>query len=387
MIVRDPEKSLRILQVVGTMDTGGRETWLMNVLRRIDRSRYAFDFLTHTDKACFYDNEIRSLGGRLLLCPGRNHLWKYMKNLRRILKESGPFDVVHSHLHHFSGIPLMVASYVGVPGRIAHSHNDITFAEKDADFKRRFYLRATEWLIHRYATAGLACSGLAAKSLFGRGWRGDPRWGIFYCSIELESFVGSVDRNDVRREFGIGPGELVLGHVGRFSRQKNHDFLIDIFAEVLRRRPESRLVLVGEGPLRPVIEEKAARLKFSTRVIFAGVRPDVPRLMKGLMDSVVLPSHHEGLPLVLLEAQAAGLPCVYADNITREVDVLPTLMYRFPLERSAGDWADAVLSAVGKLVPPADRDPEIMRTTGFNIDVGVRMLEKIYNSSREGRPG
>lgn len=386
MTVRYPTRPLRVLQVVGSMDTGGRETWLMHVLRRIDRSRYAFDFLTHTDRACFYDSEIWSLGGRLLACPGHTDLRKYMKNLRRILKESGPFDVVHSHVHHFSGIPLMVASHAGVPVRIAHSHNDITFAEKNADFKRRFYLKATEWLIHRYATAGLACSGLAAKSLYGRGWRRDPRWGIHYCGIDLESFACPVDRNDVRREFGIRPEELVLGHVGRFFRQKNHDFLIDIFAEVLRRRPESRLVLVGEGPLRPAIEEKAARLELTAKVIFAGVRPDVPRLMKGLMDSVVLPSHHEGLPLVLLEAQAAGLPCVYADNITGEVDVLPALMHRFPLERSAGDWADAVLSAVAKPVLPADRDPGIIRTTGFNIDVGVRMLEEIYNSSREGRP-
>lgn len=336
------KKPIRILHIVGGMDTGGVETWLMHVLRRIDRSRYKFDFLVHADRPCFYDDEIRSLGCRIIPCLHPSRPLQFAINFLRILKNDGPYDVVHSHVHHFSGFTLLLARLAGVPMRVAHSHNDTSLNDGRARFWRRLYLRLGEFLIRHCATEGLACSERAAASLFGKNWEHDPRWRVLYCGIDLEPFAASVSRDEVRRELGIPSGAFVVGHVGRFSEQKNHNFLLDVFAEVVRNEPKVRLLLVGDGPLREKVEKKAEGMGLSDKVIFAGVRSDVSRLMLGAMDVFVFPSHHEGLPLALIEAQAAGLSAVISGAISHEIVLVPELVKALSLNEGEIVWARAV---------------------------------------------
>ncbi|HXG09742.1 MAG TPA: glycosyltransferase family 1 protein [Gemmataceae bacterium] len=373
---------VRILHVVGAMNRAGVETWLMHVLRHIDRERYRMDFLVHTDRPGDYDEEIRRFGARLLVCPHHRRPWAYARRFRQILRECGPFDVVHSHVHLFSGFVLRLASAAGIPLRIAHSHSDTTRVEAAAGVLRRGYRRLMRRWIRKYATVGLACSRKAAAALFGPDWERDGRWRVHYCGIDLEPFRQVVDRLAVRAEFGIPPDAWVLGHVGRFHPAKNHSFLVEIAAEVARCRPDMRLLLVGDGPLRPQVEQRIAALGIADKVILAGRRPDVPRLLLGAMDVFVFPSHHEGLPLVVLEAQAAGLPVVMSDQVTDEVCLIEPLVRRLSLQHSAEEWARSTLVA-GRLEIALAEARERVAASAFNIRMGVATLSHLYASSVE----
>lgn len=373
------KRGIRILHVVGGMNRGGLETWLMHILRHIDRSRFQMDFLVHVTEPCPYDEEVRALGSRIIPCLDPLKPGLYAGNFKRILREYGPYDVVHSHVHHFSGYVLRLAKQAGVPVRIAHSHNDTSVTEAKVGWKRRLYLASTEWWIDRYATIGLGCSSKAAASLFGSSYDRDPRWQILYYGIDLKAFSQSVDPVAVRTELGIPADAFVVGHVGRFHQQKNHEFLLEIAALVAQREPHMRLLLVGDGSLRPDIEQKAIQMGLADKVIFAGVRPDIPRLMLGAMDVFLLPSLHEGLPLVLLEAQSIGLPCIFSDNITEEVDFLKPLMRRISLSQSPSVWAEAVLAAKGDKSVITQTDAlALLEKSNFNIQMSVNELTKVY---------
>jgi glycosyltransferase involved in cell wall biosynthesis len=372
-------RPIRILHVVGGMSRGGLETWLMHILRHIDRNLFQMDFLVHTTQSCSYDDEIRALGNRIIPCPHLSRPWLYAVNFTRILREYGPYDVVHSHVHHFSGYVLRLAKQAGVPIRIAHSHNNTSSSEVRAGLYRRLYLMLMKRWIAYYATVGLAASCKAAADLFGADWEAEKRWQTLYCAIDLLAFHKQVDRLAVRAELGIPEDAFVIGHVGRFDEQKNHKFLIEIAAEIGKREPNMRLLMVGEGPLRPSIEQKVTELHLSSCVIFAGVRPDVPRLMLSTMDIFVLPSLYEGLPLVLMEAQAAGLPCIFSDVVSEEIKVVRSLTYQLSLSQQAVNWAEATLAA-GKAKSKITQ-MEALRTveqSPFNIQASVQELEKLY---------
>lgn len=372
---------IRILQVVGRMNRGGAETWLMHVLRHIDRERFHVNFLVHSTQEGAYDCEVRALGSKILHCPPPRQPWVYARHFTRILRGNDPYQVVHSHANHFGGYHVRLAHQCGVPVRIAHSHEDSTRLQTNARLLRRAYLRVSKRWIRQHATVGLAASGKAARSLFGPRWADDPRLRVFYYGIDLSPFRGSIDRAMIRNELEIPGDAVVLGHVGNFSEPKNHSFLVQIAAEVNKRVPEMRLLLVGDGPLRPAIERQVVDLGLTGNVIFAGSRSDVPRLMRGAMDVFVMPSHHEGLPLVGIEAQASGLPAVISDVITTELDVVSGLIRRASLSEPASAWAETIL-AVGKAKPTTPQRDALLTVeqSRFNIERSVTELEKIYAS-------
>jgi glycosyltransferase involved in cell wall biosynthesis len=373
------QRPIRILHVVGGMTRGGIETWLMHVLRHIDRDRFQMDFLVHTEKPCPYDEEVRTLGSKIIPCLDPSKPWLYASNFKRILRECGPYDIVHSHVHHFSGYVMWLAKQAGIPVRIAHSHNDNSSAEANAGWLRRSYLTLTEWSIAKFATIGLGCSCNAAASLFGSSYQTDPRWQLLYYGIDLTPFRDSVDAVAVRTELDIPLDAFVVGHVGRFHRQKNHEFLLEIAAEIAKREPKMRLLLIGDGYLRPDIEQKVIEKDLTNKVIFAGLRNDVPRLMLGAMDVFLFPSLHEGLPLVLLEAQAIGLPCIFSDVITEEVDILKPLIGRMSLSRSPSAWADVVLAARGNTsIVTQSSALAVVEKSHFSIEMSVQDMTKVY---------
>jgi glycosyltransferase involved in cell wall biosynthesis len=362
---------MRILHVVGGLNRGGVETWLLQIFRHIDRSKYQFDFLVHTEKPCAYDDEVRSLGARVIPCLSPSQPVRYAHSLLRILRELGPFDCVHSHVHHFSGFVLTVARWAGVPMRISHSHLD-TQRERG----RKLYRFVTTNMLRIGATAGLAVSRPAAQSLFGENWQADPRWRISHLGIDLEPFSRPLDCSQARAESGISRDAFVVGHVGRFSPQKNHSFLLDIAKQVCAMKTDAIFVLVGDGPLRNAMERKAENLGISQNVLFTGVRGDIVRLMKGVMDVFLLPSLYEGFPLVLIEAQAVGLPCFVADTIASETDIVPQLVTRLSLADSARTWAEFMVAGESR--------PEKVFTLGamrdFGIDAAVDRLCRVYDA-------
>lgn len=375
-------RPIRILHVVGGMNRGGIETWLMHVLRHIDRDRFQMDFLVHTNEPCPYDDEVRTLGSKIIPCLSPSKPWLYARNFKRILREYRPYDIVHSHVHHFSGYVLWLAKQAGVAVRIAQSHNDTSSVQAKARWDRRLYLALTEWWVDRYATVGLGVSHKAAASLFGSAWSTDPRRQLLYYGIDLTPFQSPVNAVAIRTELGLPADAFAIGHVGRFIEQKNHLFLLEIVAEVVKREPRTRLLLIGEGSLRPEIEQKVNQLNLADYIIFAGLRSDVPHLMLDAMDVFLLPSFHEGLPLVLLEAQAAGLPCIFSDAITEEVDIVKPLVRRISLSRSASDWAEAVLSARSdtSLISRSDL-LGVLEKSSFSIETNIKELKKVYEAN------
>lgn len=380
-VSRTRPKPIRVLHVLGGMTWGGVETWLLHVLRHIDHERFQVDLLVHTTEPCAHDDEARALGGTIIPCirPARPRL--YAHNFERVMRERGPYDVVHSHVHHYSGYVLRLAWQAGVPVRIAHSHNDTARREASAGLLRRRYLRLMERWIDRYATAGLAASEPAALDLFGPGWRTDRRWSVLHCGLDLASFRATVDPAVVRAELGIPVDAFVVGHVGRFVEQKNHEFLLDIVGELIAREPKTYALLIGDRPLLPEIERRAARMGLGSRIIFACARYDVPRLIQGAMDTFVLPSLFEGLGLVLVEAQTLGLACILSDVVPEEADVVGLLTHRLALAAPATVWATAILDAHASAATITRRAAlALVEKSSFNIHASIRQLERMYGN-------
>ena len=369
--------TVRILHVVGRMNPGGVETWLMNILRNIDRKRYRMDFLVHTDQPGVYDEEIRALGSRLIPCLHHRRPLAYARTFLSILRRHGPYDLVHSHVHLFSGYVLQLARRVGVPIRISHSHND-TSRQRRGPVDRLYRVMMRRWL-RDHSTERLACSRQAATALYGEATEAERLWRVISYGRDLSPFRLPVDKSSVRAELGILEQAFVVGHVGSCTEQKNHLLWIEVAGEIARRDPNARFLLIGDGKLRPTIEKRAEQLNLSDKVVFARTRTDVPRLMLGATDCFFFPSLWEGLGLALIEAQAAGLPCVVADVVPREADVVMPLLRRLSLSSPVESWADAILE-FREVARPLDRSAALalVEQSPFNIQSGLEQLESIY---------
>lgn len=359
------EKSIRVLQVVTHMERGGLETMLMNYYRNIDRSKVQFDFLVHRDYRSAYDDEIEALGGNIYRLP-KLVPWSrsYQKALNTFFVEHPEYRIVHVHQDCLSSVILKAAKKNGVPVRIGHSHNNNQ--DKDLKYPIKLYYKR---LISKYATDLFACGKEAGDWMFG----GAP-YRILNNAIDAGKYRFDPDNaRRIRDELSIGPDALVIGHVGRFSPQKNHGFLIEVFAEILKRKPEARLLLVGDGNLRSQIEHQVKVLGLENDVIFTGVRSDVPELMQA-MDIFLFPSLYEGLGIVIIEAQAASLPCVISNSIPEDCNITD-LISRCDLEHDAKIWAQVVCGL--EISGRQDRTGEVI-ASGFDIRENAQWLEQFY---------
>lgn len=368
----------RVLSVVGGLDRGGVETWMIQVLQGLNETGIQLDFLVHREGPFQYQAEAERLGARVIVCRGVRFPWLYAWNLMGVLKKHGPYQVIHSHNHHFSGVILLVGAIAGVPVRVVQSHLDTRQVDDQAGTYRRLYTGVMKRLIWSCATVGTAVSERAADALFPPNWRElGNKWHVMLLGIDPEPFLTPVDGESLRREFGIPAGVTVVGHVGRFESQKNHTFLLRVAAEYLRSASETIFLLVGDGPLREEIEAEARELGIADQIRFAGVRKDVPALMRGVMDVFIMPSLFEGLPLVLLEAQAAGLPCLLSDSIAEESDVTPSLIYREYLSSSVACWA----RRLGWLVDTHAAARQVGSPELVGIDRSIKGLVECYSVS------
>ena len=373
-------KPVRVLQIVGSMNRGGVETWLKHLLANTDRRDFQIDFLVHTAQKAAYDDEIVALGGRLFRCPHHRNPLRYARRFRRLMQKFGPYDVLHSHVQGFSGFTLVLGRMAGIPVRIAHSHNDTSLLDARGSYARTAYRNLTRHLITANCTHGYAVSQPSAAALYGPAWKSDERLRVLYCGIDLKGFEGATDRDAVRAEFGFSPQDIVFGHVGRFDPQKNHSFLIDTAKEISLREPRARFLLVGDGPLRYQTQKQAASLGLSGVVIFTGLRPDIPQLMMSAMDAFLFPSIHEGLPLVLMETQAAGLRAVVSEGSPEETVIVPELVRRLPLSGGVREWA--AMACETAAMPRFDRARalHLMNASHFSIVRSVRYLSEVYRS-------
>lgn len=376
------ERPIRVLQVLSFIAGGGVGVWLLNVMRRLS-PKYQFDFLVQRSEPTRIVEEIESHGGRLLL-SGNPHLpWAYGCRFLQQLRQHGPYDIIHCHLFTYSGFIVYLAYLGNVPQRIVHSHTNTSLHEpRRSNLLRSAYLALMKKLIRVYATQCLAVSEETAQDLFNGTWRQDARVKLLYCGIDLSPFGNLMEPAAFRQELGLPPDAFVVGHVGRFVPLKNHAFVLNIAQELLKQNPQTYFLLVGDGPLRPEIENLARQAGIYEHIRFLGLRDDVPRLLLGAMDVVLFPSQYEGLPLILLEAQAAGRPCLYTDVITEEVELVSPLMKRMSLRRPAAEWAEALLK-LQELNRRSNRNEalELFKESHFNIERCVAELEKVYQGS------
>lgn len=357
-------KPIRILHVVTYMGRGGLETMLMNYYRHIDRDLVQFDFLTHRDFRADYDDEIESIGGKIFHLP-RLVPWSpsYRKALDKFFSEHTEYQIVHVHQDCLSSVILKAAMRHGVPVRIAHSHN--SNQDKNLKYLIKLYYRRQ---IPQYATHLFACGQEAGCWMF----RGAP-FQILNNAIDTRLYQYNPEfANQIRGELGIPTNSFVIGHVGRFSHQKNHVFLLDIFAAVLKRREKAVLLLVGDGSLRPEIEKRVCTLGISGKVIFTGVRSDVPALMQA-MDVFVFPSLYEGLGIVAVEAQAAGLPSFLSMGVPSAACITNNV-WRLSLNDSPEVWAEHILGQIRERTDTY----ETVVASGFDIVENARWLQNFY---------
>lgn len=364
---------IRVLHSVSNMDRAGIETMLMNYYRHMDRDKIQFDFLANKSKKGAYDEEIKNMGGRVYVTPGFNPIKsiEYRDFMMKLFREHPEYKIVHAHNGALGYWPLKYAAKSGVSVRIAHSHNTrINFDMK--------------WLIKSYCKKRLkkianiywGCGKEAVEFYFGEKAKKEG-YKIINNAIEVERFLFNEEkRNEIRKTYGLD-NKIVIGHVGRFMLQKNHKFLIKIFKGIHDKNENTVLMLIGEGELEQEVKDLVVELKLQDSVIFMGSIPNVNEMYQA-MDAFILPSLYEGLPVVGIEAQAAGLPCYFSSTVTDETAI--TKLVRFiSLDDSTDKWADIMLEGISKNLKRKSMYDEIT-DAGYNIQIEAKKLQDMYLS-------
>ena len=284
------DEKIIVAHIMGKWNGGGVESVVMNYYKNIDRNRIQFHFLCDEDSTDIPYEEIEKLGGKVIVIPPYQKLFKYQKELYRIFKENN-YKIIHSHINALSVFPLRIAKKAGVPIRIAHSHS----TSNKKEWKKNILKMILRSFSKLYANNYFACTEYAGKWLFGKKVVERKELNVINNAIDLKKFEFNENiREDLRKELGIKEDTLIIGHVGRFMKQKNHEFLIDVFEKAIKQDDNIYLILVGQGPLEDKIKEMAKEKGIEDKILFLGQRNDVNKLYQA-MDIFVLPSLYEGL--------------------------------------------------------------------------------------------
>ena len=330
---------VRVAQVIGRLSAAGVEAVVNNYCREMDPSRVRFDYFIDDDSPCEPPREMIDRGARYFRIPSSKHPVRRVCALRRLFQQNG-YRIVHAHMNALNQMVLLAARGAGVPVRISHSHSTSDPAEGARALIKGALRHTGSW----FATDLMACGEQAGRWLFGDRAYDAGKVTVLHNAIDLERFACDAQaRRDARAELGLH-GRFVVGHIGRFMRQKNHAFLIEAFAALAAQRPDALLLLAGDGALREPCERLAREKGIADSVRFLGIRGDTPRLYSA-MDVFALPSLYEGLPVVGLEAQASGLPCLFSDHISREADATGDARF-LPLDAKA--WAQALAACASR---------------------------------------
>lgn len=371
--MKKKEEPIRIAQIVGKWLGGGVEAVVMNYYRHLDHSKVQFDFICDDDSTNIPYDEIEKLGGKVILIPPYQKVFKYQKELRRVLRD-GKYKIVHSHINTLSVFPLYAAKKVGVPVRIAHSHSTTNKKE----WKKNLLKQVLRPFSKKYATNYMCCSELAGRWLFGDKAYDEGKVYLLNNAIDLDKFkYDKKIRDKKRKELGIKEDTIVIGHIGRFVAQKNHTFLIDIFNQFHKKEKNSILLLAGQGPLQEEIKNKVRELGLNDSVRFLGQRNDANELYQ-VFDVFLLPSLYEGLPVVGVEAQASGLLCFFSDDMTKETKVLDSTVF-MSLSNTAEEWANNIFSII-KSNTRTKFNKESFLQSGYSINENADKLLEFYFS-------
>ncbi len=358
---------IRILQSVSNMNRGGIETMLMNYYRHIDRDKLQFDFLLNRPVVGDYEAEIKSLGGRIFMTPGYLSYTKYRDYIKTLSENYPEYKIIHAHNGEMMAYALKAAKDNGIPVRIAHAHN--TKIDLNLKYLIKYFIKKT---LPSLSTNIFGCSDKAGAFYFGNDWKQSDKV-VVHNAIDSGEFAYNTDyRAELHKKYNLD-GKFVIGHVGRFSRQKNHKYLIEIFKNIYQQNKNARLVLVGSGERLKYIKHKIHIYGLDNAVIMPGTRTDVHKWYSA-MDVFVLPSLYEGLPVVGVEAQCSGLKCLFSDRITKEAKLTNNAEY-LSIAKPAKFWADKILSLEGYTRQDCSKD---IVDSGYDISSEAEKLQNMY---------
>ena len=353
----------KILHITGAMNIGGTETMLINLYRKVN-SKIKFDFISYSDDKAYYDEEIKRLGGNIIRLrpPSEVGFFSAIRDIKDVINKYGPYDVVHTHMLFNCGIAIIAAYLSKVKVRVSHAH---TTSDNTDSYIRRLYIYVMRFFIRVFSTDFLACSDAAAKYLFGNNVILNKKYKMVPNYIDYDKFIDCNDKESIRDEFGISYNDIVVCNIGRFVIAKNHEFIIEMANEMIKENSRVKFLLVGDGELKENIEFNAKKLGIEKNIYFTGIRSDIPNILNN-SDLFILPSIYEGLGLVLLEAQAAGLPCLVSEAIQPEVDLGIGLIKKINLSKGATAWVNEAKKI-------------IQDKSNKNIDVNKAVKEKKYD--------
>lgn len=368
-ITESINRPVRIAHIIGKLNAAGVEAVVNNYYKNIDHNKYQFDYYIDSDSSCKPSKDLIDMGARYFVIPPYQHLFSHIKTLVRLFKEN-KYLIVHSGMNTLAPISLFAAWMAGVPIRINHNHSTAGKGE----FKRNCLKYCLRPFAKVFANYYCACSKYAGIWLFGKNFFSSGKVTVFNNAVDTSKFAFSTSNRDkLRKELGIS-NKYVIGHIGRFTKQKNHYFLIDIFEQYYKKNSNAVLLLVGIGELQDEIKDAVKKKKLEDAVIFLGKRSDVDELYSA-MDLFVLPSLYEGLPVVGVEAQVSGLPCIFSNEITREVAITENV-YFLPIDGSVSDWCSQITNFKNL---DLKRDKLKLKDCSFDIKVQANNLVEYYD--------
>lgn len=374
----------KVLQVQGGMNRGGTEAVIMNWYKTIDLEKIQFDFTTFSTVELPYDKEIVEKGGEVLYVPSRNKVGiiKHCYYLYKCIKDNGPYDVVHSHNNFHGGIVALIAKLAGVKNVISHAHNT---KDDGVGIKRKIEIYILRKLIHRFSDKLLACGTEAGNFVYGN----KAKFEVINNSVDMQKFKPA-DENmkqmikHIKNEYDIND-KLIIGHIGRFSKQKNHLFIVSLIEKMKNQELDFKILLIGDGELKEGILNELSNWGLNKYVIYLGLQDDVS-LWLNIMDVFILPSLYEGLPVVLVEAQSTGTPCIVSEFVSKEADLGLGLTDFIGINsNNEEEWINLILKRVGNKVKNEKIISKVMEEKGYSLDSSTRRIHSIYVQSKNKR--
>lgn len=372
------DSNIRRVAVIGmTENRGGIESVIMNIYRNIDRTKVQFDFLLpHNMDIMAFEDEVLQMGGRIfrIIYSERESMKKAKGTLLQYFKEHPEVKVVHLHSNFPYAFPLKIAKKAGVPTRILHAHNSVLLFDNEKGIKSKLKT-IRNFIVYRqidkYPTVFFSCSDLAAKSTFK-----DKEYVWIKNGIELEQFEYDEQvRDELRKSFEIKEDETLIGFVGRLCSRKNPLYVLEVFKEYNKINPKSKLAFIGEGELKVSIEQKLQEYGLKDKVILPGMVSDAHKWYQAF-DLFLLPSLFEGLPVVLVEGQVSGLPCLVSDTITKQINLTELIKYKSN-KLSAKEWAKDIEAMLQNEIDRVKYKDEMYKA-GFNVKSIAKEVEQYY---------
>ncbi|MFV8785214.1 glycosyltransferase [Aerococcus urinaeequi] len=367
----------KVLQVTGALNVGGLEIVAKNYYKYIDKTKYDFVYLAWKKEKNDLEQEILDMGAKVIYIDSpQNGYIKFYKDIIRVLEEHGPFDIVHSHMLFTSGWFMKAAYKMGVPIRIAHSHNSQR-AVKNSFFKN-IYIKLMRFYLKKYANRIIGVNQIAGEALIGRS-EFQRKGIVLENGIQLSEYKFNEDtRQKTRERLSVSKDDILLGNVARVTKVKNQEFILDITKVLAEVSSKYKVIIIGEGDLEEELKRKAHTLNIEKNILFLGLQTNISDYLQA-MDIFLLPSLHEGAPLSLIEAQASKLPCITSDRVPDDTKLTENLM-SLPINEGTEIWVDHILSL--KLNNRDSRNISSLLESDYNIEISIQKLEKIYSRNK-----